>query len=327
MAAADRANAPLARYLNDAAALITARISELADTAVRHRPPWMSLLGQPPANPARAREWERHVGVIAAYRDQYTVTSDDPRQILGPYAEPGHAGHAAYWHAAESVLAARRLADLEPDRMAASQDGRARARLAADIYRALPRSEREAIATEIAAASGSTWLGDPAAPDEHAAAQPAYADRLSAELTKRGHMAAISDPARPQHGHHERPLEADLARRGRDRNRGRTTATTSETAPQPRLEPPARQCPRPSGPCAVGAGSSSRWPARPPRTGQHQPGPRPRQRRNHAALLHPRLSQRRTAHRRADERPLDQPPRGPPDTRSPLSGHPPRTSP
>lgn len=82
-------NAPPARYLNDAAALITARIRELADTAVRHRPPWMSLLGQPPANPEHAREWLRHVGVIAAYREQHKVTSDDPRQVLGPYAEPG----------------------------------------------------------------------------------------------------------------------------------------------------------------------------------------------------------------------------------------------
>jgi len=49
----------------------------------------MSLLGQPPANPEHAREWLRHVGVIAAYREQHKVTSDDPRQVLGPYAEPG----------------------------------------------------------------------------------------------------------------------------------------------------------------------------------------------------------------------------------------------
>jgi hypothetical protein len=60
--------------------------------------------------------------IIAAYRDQYKVTSNDPRQVLGPYAEPGHAGHAAYWHAAESVLAARRLAGLEPTTAAASED-------------------------------------------------------------------------------------------------------------------------------------------------------------------------------------------------------------
>ena len=241
-APADGENAPLARYLNDAAALITARISELADTAVRHRPPWMSLLGQPPADPGRASEWLRHVGVIVAYRDQYKVTSDDPRQVLGPYAEPGHAGHAAYWHAAESVLAARRLAGLEPASTTASEDGRARARLAADIYRALAHGEREAIATEIAATPSSIWLGDPAIPDEHAAAQRAYADRLIAALTKRGHMTAISDPARLQH-QHDRPLEADLARRGRGSNRGRTAAPTSEPTRQPLLEPPLRHTP------------------------------------------------------------------------------------
>jgi hypothetical protein len=37
-----------------------------------------------------------HTGIIAAYRDQYQITTDDPRQILGPYPEPGHAGHATY---------------------------------------------------------------------------------------------------------------------------------------------------------------------------------------------------------------------------------------
>lgn len=106
-------SASLVEYLNDAAALITARVSELADAAIRERPAWMSMLGQQPADLASEDEWLRHVAIIAAYRDQHQVTTDDPRQVLAPYPEPGHAGHAAYWHAAGSVLAARRLAGLD----------------------------------------------------------------------------------------------------------------------------------------------------------------------------------------------------------------------
>jgi conjugative relaxase-like TrwC/TraI family protein len=109
--AADRADVPLDAYLDDAAVLITARVNDLADAAVRHRPPWMNLLGLQPVNPDHAREWFRHVAVVAAYRDQRKISTVDPRQIIGPYVEPGHAGHEAYRHAAEAVLAARRLAN------------------------------------------------------------------------------------------------------------------------------------------------------------------------------------------------------------------------
>jgi hypothetical protein len=97
---------PLAAYIDDAATAITNRVAELGDTAIRHRPPWMSLLGEQPVTPDRACEWRNHVEIIAAYRDQHTITADDPRQVLGPCAEPGRAGHNAYWHAVESVLAA-----------------------------------------------------------------------------------------------------------------------------------------------------------------------------------------------------------------------------
>ena len=106
----------------------------------------------------------RHVGVIAAYRDQHKVTTDDPRQVLGPYAEPGHAGHRAYWHAAESVLAARRLAGLEPaERHIGGRPG-TRADSPPTSTVASPIDERAAIAAAVAAAPGTIWLGDPAEP-------------------------------------------------------------------------------------------------------------------------------------------------------------------
>jgi hypothetical protein len=212
---ADAVAAPLTAYLGDAAALITARVTELADTAIRLRHPWTSALGQQPADPDRAREWRRHVGVIAAYRDQHKVTADDPRHVLGPYAETGRTGHRAYWHAAESVLAARRLVGLEPANGTLASD-QACTQIAADIYRSLPDHERADIAAAVAAAPGTLWLGDPAGPDEHAATQPGYAPQLIAMLTRERHLTAASDPfPRTQPVPDGEPWEAELARRRR----------------------------------------------------------------------------------------------------------------
>jgi hypothetical protein len=212
---ADSEAMPLTAYLGDAAALITARVTDLADTAIRLRPPWTRALGHQPADPDRACEWRRYVSVIAAYRDQHKIATDDPRQVLGPYAETGRAGHRAYWHAAESVLAARRLAGLEPAD-GASADEQARAQIAADIYRGLPNDERAGIASAVATASGPLWLGDPADPDERAAAQPAYALQLVTLLAARGHLTTGSEALfRSQPNHSSEPREAELARRGR----------------------------------------------------------------------------------------------------------------
>jgi hypothetical protein len=228
--------APLAAYLGDAAALITARFTYLADNAIRLRPPWTSVLGQQPTDPDAACEWGLHIGVIAAYRDQHKITTDDPRQVLGPYAETGSAGHRAYWHAAESVLAARRLAGLEPATEADSAGSTARAQLAADVYRNLPDSEREAITAAITAIPGAIRFGDPNGPHEHAVAQSAYTASLSAALARRGHMTIAPAPARIQPEHAERPIEADLARRGRGTRRGHTTTPVHEPARRQRLE-------------------------------------------------------------------------------------------
>ena len=212
---ADCQAAPLTGYLSDAAALITTRIQTLADTAVRLRQPWTSALGQQPDDPACGREWLRHVAVVAAYRDQHKVTADDPRQVLGPYAEPGHAGHRAYWHAAESVLAARQLAGLKPAN-GTSADDLAHVQVATDIYRGLPGVDRAAIAAAVAAAPGTVWFGDPEVPDEYAAAKSAYAPDLVGVLVKRGHMNDGSDL---MPGHRavigSEPWEAGRARRGR----------------------------------------------------------------------------------------------------------------
>ena len=111
---ADAQAAPLTAYLGEAADLITSRIQTLADTAVRLCQPWTGALGHPPDDPGRARDWLRHVASSPPTATSYKITTDDPRQVLGPYAESRACGHNAYWHAAGSVLAARQLAGLEP---------------------------------------------------------------------------------------------------------------------------------------------------------------------------------------------------------------------
>ena len=241
----DGAAPPLTAYLGDAAALITARVADLADIAVRYRPPWMSLLGTQPADSGWAREWLRHVGVIAAYRDQHKITTDDPRQVLGPYAETGRAGHRAYWHAAGSVLAARRLAGLDPANGSSAND-RARAQIAPDIYRSLLDHERAGIAAAVAIAPGIVWLGDPTGPDEHAATQPGYAPQLIAKLTRDRHIMAASDPfPRSQPVPDSEPWEAELARRRRpgqgrpERPHGTSPefAARSDGGPLPQVPP------------------------------------------------------------------------------------------
>jgi hypothetical protein len=53
--AAGSGTTTVGRYLTDAASLIASRVSDLADTAARHRPLWMQALGQPPADPNQQR--------------------------------------------------------------------------------------------------------------------------------------------------------------------------------------------------------------------------------------------------------------------------------
>jgi hypothetical protein len=201
----------------------------------------MSLLGEQPTAPDRAREWRRHIEIIAAYRDQHAITADDARQVLGPYAEPGHAGHSTYWHAAESVLAARRLSGLDAADYTSSTDGRARGQVAADIYAALPHAEREAIATVIAETPGITWFGRPDGPDEDAAARPGYAGALAATLARRGHSSLVNAPVHADREDSAEPIEAAFARRGRSSaprpTPHRTYKPSRDQRPLPALRP------------------------------------------------------------------------------------------
>jgi conjugative relaxase-like TrwC/TraI family protein len=242
--------APLNTYLSDAATAISTRIDALADTAVRLRHPWTTALGQQPNDPDSARDWLHHVAVVAAYRDQHQVTTDDPRQVLGPYAGPGHAGHKAYWHAADSVLACRQLAGLDPASKTSAND-RATAQLTADTYHHLPDDERALITELVTAIPGRTLLGDPSCPDEQATALPSYARQLASVLADRGHLTTAA-------GHHpeqdadgiSQPVEARQAQRAQrrpDRIMRQETAK-AESRPRQVQQPLALPHSRSSGP-------------------------------------------------------------------------------
>jgi hypothetical protein len=223
-------------YLRDAAALIAARVRDLTLDAAQRRPAWTSGLGDPSADPSRCADWMRHVGVIATYRDQYQVTTEDPVQVLGPYAEPGHAGHAAYWHAATSVLTARRIAGLEPADMANPSDAQAQARLAADVYLALPPGERAAVQSAMISDLGGAWFGATSETDDHAVTRPAYGTHLAAVLAQRGHLtitpaergSLVVIEQAPGASRATRPHEAAFAQR-RPAGRGRASTTTKRT--------------------------------------------------------------------------------------------------
>jgi hypothetical protein len=231
---------PLGQWLTEAGNLITARVDELAATAIRHRPPWMLPLGQPPSDPETERQWLRHVAVITAYRDQHKITSDDPRQVLGPYPESGRAGHKAYWHAADSVLAARRLAGLDAPAVAATAEAQARDQVAADIYRALPDDERATVSSEMAARLGPLWFGDRTVPDEEAALQPVHAATLASTLIERGDMTIMAEPVR-RRAIADEPVEAASARRAITRKHQPAASPASSRVRAPaRIEEPMR---------------------------------------------------------------------------------------
>ena len=81
------ASGPMAAEMRVALAerkdLIEARAAALADAAVATDAVWLRHLGTPPTNSAAYRDWLTSVATIAAYRDRYQITSDNP---VGPGA-------------------------------------------------------------------------------------------------------------------------------------------------------------------------------------------------------------------------------------------------
>ena len=272
-------------YLNTAADEIRKRVNALTADATRMQPAWVQALGAVPGHDARHQEWLRHVGVVAAYRDQYQVSSDDPRQVLGPCAEPGHAGHAAYWRAAASILTARTIAGLKHADPGKNDIG---TQLVADLYLGLPPDERAVVSAAMAERLGVLWFGAHGQADDHAATRPMYASQLAAVLNERGHLSyelsareSLSRGSDPILVADEEPVEAAFARRranraaqgsARDNARRRETrhSQTREKATRSPQAVPARST-------AAGPTERGQDPALlpQPRTGTQPRNPRP----------------------------------------------------
>jgi hypothetical protein len=243
MTAQDSAQAErteIGRYLDDAASLITTCVAELADTAIRHRPLGCKPSAAHPTTPSMSVS-----GKATSPSSPPTASSSrsppaTPHQVLGPYVESGHAGHKAYWQAAESVLAARRLSGMDPATGTATPGARARVQVATDIYRALPDHERAAISRQMASRLGDTWFGDHIAPDEDTATQPAHAAILTSTLIEHGHMTTIAPPTSVP-AVIEEPPGAGFARRGPE---ARQTANRTPRQPGPHAAPRHESVPR-----------------------------------------------------------------------------------
>ncbi|GHJ45885.1 hypothetical protein Cs7R123_32270 [Catellatospora sp. TT07R-123] len=178
-------NTDLTDYLTHAEQLAAARVEHLALTALAGQPAWLAGLGTTPTSATAHATWMGHVGVVAAYRDQHQITTDDPTQPLGAYVPADRAEHDAYLHAADAVLATRHPGLPRLDTITA--------RITADIYLALPEAERDAISTDLAARLGGDWLGPRGGDADTLLTAPAYTAHLHAVLVHCGHLTA-SEP-------------------------------------------------------------------------------------------------------------------------------------
>jgi hypothetical protein len=234
---------PYGPYLAGSQTAIADRVAHLINDTLAHQPAWLAALGDEPTDTAAALAWRRQVGIVAAYRDQHHVTDDDPRHPLGPYVEPGHAGHRAYWHAAHAVIEA------QPSRMVTAPAGTVDHQVIADLYGALSMADQHQVAATVVTRLGALWFGRPSTAHE-AIVEPTYAGHLQRALRDHGHLPTpeqraptTPDPAigRPR----TRPGRPQATRPARFHDQRRQNGVAF-TKPQP--SPTPIQRPRPADP-------------------------------------------------------------------------------
>jgi len=101
------------------AARIADRAAELAGRVDVERPSWARPLGDRPAEPAQARDWDRASVLAAAYREQFGVDGDD--QVLGDRVDVGSRGRA--WQSADDAVRTvcpRRFSEVSDRKLAES---------------------------------------------------------------------------------------------------------------------------------------------------------------------------------------------------------------
>lgn len=108
-------NGDVGDALRQIAALCDARVEALAEQAAERQPVWAGALGPVPGDDTGRRQWLARAAVVAAYRDRYQHTSDDP---IGPQPSHRDTTRWAAWHRAQVVLGVATLTG----RLAAATD-------------------------------------------------------------------------------------------------------------------------------------------------------------------------------------------------------------
>jgi hypothetical protein len=68
----------LRQALDERRELIATRADAALDTARAAGDPWTRSLGKPPRDPRKAAAWRRHARTVAAYRDRYSISDEQP---------------------------------------------------------------------------------------------------------------------------------------------------------------------------------------------------------------------------------------------------------
>ncbi|MFG1995215.1 MobF family relaxase [Actinoplanes sp. NPDC048988] len=93
--------------LRQVAAICDTRIDTLAQQTAAEQPTWSTALGELPDDQAGRQQWMSRAAVVAAYRDRYSITGDDP---IGPEPSTRDVGRWGAWQRAQTVLGISTLA-------------------------------------------------------------------------------------------------------------------------------------------------------------------------------------------------------------------------
>ena len=126
------------------------RCEQLAGIVAADRPAWATGLGDRPAEPAPARDWDRAAALAAAYREQFAVT--DESSTLGPDQAGRGAQGRAREVAAEAVRVAQRWRQSGPAERSTSPHRRSEHRDEPPAPRPYVRVEDRDLAQRLAAA-------------------------------------------------------------------------------------------------------------------------------------------------------------------------------
>lgn len=99
------------RSLSERERDVEGRVEMLIERAIAQEPAWLTALGTEPVDRDAAGRWRRNVAVVAAYREQFAVNEDDPRQVLGPHPDEDPVAELAHRYAVHTVAGARQFAN------------------------------------------------------------------------------------------------------------------------------------------------------------------------------------------------------------------------